>query len=453
MKRTIVTAAAALMALAALQGRGQALSDDAGAPAARRPAVWQPSGEPLAGHFALTGAPRMRAAVTYRDTIRPGETRYYGIKLDGTSSAYASAFAVPPPGARVTYGDGIEVELIGADGTLCDRDDAALDDQGAPRPVGTAVSRTAGADSPCDGAGQYHLRVRRTSGSGGSDTTAWPLELRYVVEPPLRPGATPEPAPYLGSASPTPLTTGTVGHAQGGPSPETAAPVRTGIWQDQVLPGETRFYKVPVDWGQQATVFADFGGAQAAGGASSSLVGSGVRLRAYSPVRKFITGAGHSYDGRLVRIGTQLAPVSYTNRTTSDAQVSAVRYAGWYYFAVSVHPKVAQVVGGGRPVALTLRVDVKGTALPGPPYAGDPAKAGIGVSAHDVTGADGTPPTSSASAAAPSSSSSGTPGLRLLAFGAFGTGTVLLAGLAGWTVLARRRDRGRRAMDPGPSHG
>jgi hypothetical protein len=214
--------------------------------------------------------------------------------------------------------------------------------------------------------------------------------------------------------------------------------VRSGVWQDQVLPGETRFYRVPVDWGQQAAVFADFAGVQGGAAGRSASVGAGVRLRAYSPVRKFIAGDDHAYDGRPVvgAVSALLAPVSWTNRTASDPQVSAVRFAGWYYFAVSVHPKVAQMIGHGRPLAVTLRIDVRGTPQQGPAYAGDPARAGIGVSAHDVTAADGSPSRPTATASSPAGG--GSPGLRALGFSALGTGTVLLAGLGVWTALARR---------------
>ncbi len=421
MKRTTTTAVTALLALAALQGRAAA-----GTTAPTAPATWPPSGTVLTG-AAITGdAPAMKPGVTYRDTIKPGQTKIYGIALtDATSSAYASAFALPPPGAAESYSDGLELRLQGPGGSDCDIKDAHFGDDGDPRPIGTAVARTIGdPDDPCQTADQYTLQVKRTS-SAGSDPGAWPLELRYVEEPGLTAGSPVPPPAVTASASPTPLLTGATKPATGGPSFERAAALRTGIWKDRLLPGETHFYKVPVDWGEQATVFADFSSADGTGG--TRFVTAGVRLTAYSPVRQLVDGDDGSYDGTPTSLVEQLPPVSYGNRTADDDAVRAVRFAGWYYFAVSVHPRVAEAVRG--PVPVVLRVRVTGTARPAPAYAADPGPAGIGVDAHDVASADGR---------ATGGSSSSAP-LKVVAFVAFGAGTVLLLTPGVWFLAARRR--------------
>jgi hypothetical protein len=430
-RRGVYAAASALLVLSAAQGLGAvpAAADD-GAPgdAAGAPGEWQPQGKPLAGAATTADAPAMTSGVTYRDTIKPGETRMYGITLDAKSSAYASAFALPPAGGRVAYNDGIELKLMSADGDDCDSEEAHFGDDGAVRPVGTAVTRTVDKDeSSCQEANQYTFAVHRTS-DGSSDPGAWPLELRFVLEPALKAGADGGGAAATGSASPSPLTSGTPQQAAGGTSFATAAAVKTGIWKDKVLPGETRFYKVPVDWGQQATVFTDFSSAKLVG--DSAYVGSGVRLDAYSPVRRFIDGDTHSYDGTQTSLHEQLAPVAYGNRAADDRDVAEVRFAGWYYFAVTVHPDVAQAVSG--PVGVTLRVDVKGGAQAGPDYAGDARAAGIGVDAHDVASANGAPQSAASDGAGESVR-------RFLGFAAFGAGTVLLLGLGAWWLAARRR--------------
>ncbi|SHL64002.1 hypothetical protein [Actinacidiphila paucisporea] len=427
-RRGVYTAVAALLALTALQGvqGGPAAAD--GTPGPGAPATWQPQGQVIAGAATTADAPAMRPGVTYRDTIKVGETRIYGITLVDKSSAYASAFALPAPGTRVAYGDGIELKLVSADGDTCDSVDAHFRDDGAVRPVGSAVSRLIGVDSSCQDANQYDLSVHRTS-NGTSDPGVWPLELRLVLEPPLKSGAAAGHAPKgTGTASPTPLTSGTAQQARGGTSFDTAAAVKTGIWKDKVLPGETRFYKVPVDWGQQATVFSDFSSVQTID--SAGFVISGVRLAAYSPVRQLIDDQEHLYEGTPTSLHEQLAPVSYANRAADDSDVARVRYAGWYYFAVSVHPDVAKETGGAVPV--TLRVDVSGTAQAAPDYDGDPKAAGIGVDAHDVSAANGAPQSAGPSA-------SGESAKRFLGFAALGAGTVLVLSLAVWTLTARRR--------------
>lgn len=452
MKRQLTfTAAAGVLALAALQGQAAAdtasPSSSAGTSTssgqAGAPATWQPQGTALAGAATTADAPPMKPATTYKDTIKPNETRIYGVTLDDKSSAYVSAFALPPTGSRVTYNDGIKLELQSADGSSCDSRDANFGDDNATRPIGSAVARLVGIDSSCQEANQYTLSVTRNS-DGTSDPGAWPLELRFVLEPPLKPGTTAQHAPNFASASPTPLTAGTPRQARGGTSFDTAAAVKTGIWKDKVLPGETRFYKVPVDWGQQATVFSDFSSAPATAD-STTYIGQAVRLTAYSPVRELIDSVDHSYSGTPTSLNERLAPVSYTNRAGSDTEVSRVRYAGWYYFAVSVHPDVSKAVTGAVPV--TLRVDVKGEAQAAPAYDGDPSAADLGVNAHDVSAANG-------SGANSSSGSSGTSGMRFLAFGAMGAGTVLLLTLVVWYATARRRAaRTADVVPPQPGYG
>lgn len=415
-----------LLALGALQA-GPAYADG-GTPGA--PATWQPQGARLAGAATTADAPAMKPGATYRDTIGPGETRFYGIALDAASSAYASAFALPAPGGRVAFDDGIELTLLSADGDECDTASVQFGTDGGVRPVGTAVSRTIEDDGSCQEANQYTLSVHRSS-EAGSDPARWPLELRYVLEPPLRAGAPAGRASDVDpdGATPTPLTRGTPHPAAGGTSPETAAAVGTGIWKDKVLPGETRFYKVPVDWGRQATVFADFSSVQVTD--DSDYTSGGVRLAVYNPVRALVDDSDDSYDGTPASLHEQLAPVSYANRAADDTEVAAVRFAGWYYFAVTVHPDVAGFVRGAVPV--TLRIEVSGAARPAPAYRADPEAAGIGIGADDVSSADGTARSSAAAAAG------GISARRLLGFSALGAGTALVMALGVWTLVARRR--------------
>ncbi|MDF9814398.1 hypothetical protein [Streptomyces sp. SPB162] len=227
--------------------------------------------------------------------------------------------------------------------------------------------------------------------------------------------------------------TGTPKPAQGGTSFDNAAAIKSGIWNDKVLPGETRFYKVPVDWGQHAVLFADFANAPAA--KENSYQSAGVRLDAYNPARGHIDDDTESYAGKQTSITGQTVPVSYANRFESGGKVSATRFAGWYYFAVSVHPGVKSVVDG--PIGVTLRLDVKGTAAPSPGYDGDAGKAGFGVGGDDLARADGT---------ATGGTSDST--LRMVAFAALGAGTVLLLSLGVWVVTARRRSRVAAPLPP-----
>ncbi|MFD0544686.1 hypothetical protein ACFQ1B_18550 [Streptomyces mexicanus] len=104
-----------------------------------------------------------------------------------------------------------------------------------------------------------------------------------------------------------------------------------------------------------------------------------------------------------------------------------MRFAGSYYLAVHLAAQTADTFGEG-PYGLTLRVRVAGTARPAPEYAGRSEPPGL----FEVTAED-------RRAATPAGTAGDAPGLRVLAVGGIGGGTVLLAVLGAWTALARRR--------------
>ncbi|MDJ0340233.1 hypothetical protein QMK19_01120 [Streptomyces sp. H10-C2] len=413
MRRLAATVAVAGAALAGLQGT--ALADPA-------VPVWQPQGTAVTGAATTAEAQALTAGTTYKDTLKVGDTKYYGVDLDAKSAAYLSAFAIPKPGAKVAYGDGIDLKLQSADGTDCDSFNAHFDSDGAARPVGGYAARTIEKGGQCQEANRYTLEIKRSS-AGTSDPGDWPVEIRFLSEPGLKADAKPVPASSATEASPTPVT-GTPRPAVGGTSFDTAAAIKSGIWNDKVLPGETRFYKVPVDWGQHAVLFADFANAPKV--KDNGFQSAGVRVAAYNPARGHVSDATESYAGKQTSITGQTVAVSFANRYESGSAVSATRFAGWYYFAVSVHPGVKNVVDG--PIGVTLRLDVKGAAGSAPGYDGDAAKAGFGVNGDDLAKADGT---------ATGGGSNAT--LRFVAFAALGAGTVLLLSLAVWMVAARRR--------------
>ena len=419
-------ATAAILLLAALAGPAAADggTGTAGGATPAAPARWQPQGRELAGAADSSDAPAMKPGTTYRDTIGPGQTRQYGLVLDAVSDAYASVFAVPPTGAAVAGEDGIEIRLVSPDGTECDSHDEHFDDDGDARPVGGAVVRAIDPDGECQSADEYTLQVHRTSDQKSDDRRPWAVELRAVLEPALKPGTAPAAAQPTVSASPTPFTAGSPRQAHGGVSPETAAAVKTGVWKDRVLAGETRFYKIPVDWGQRATVFADFADAPVE---DDLFLVSGVRLTVFNPLRQYVDDQDDVYDGHPTALAEQLPPVAYGNRDSDDDTVQRVQCAGWYYVALTVHAGLAKALHGALPV--TLRVQVSGAAQPAPAYVSDPSAAGIGVSSHDVAQADGTA----------TGGPSGRPALRTVAYGAFGVGTLLLLVLAGWYGAARLR--------------
>ena len=105
-----------------------------------------------------------------------------------------------------------------------------------------------------------------------------------------------------------------------------------------------------------------------------------------------------------------------------------MRFAGWYYLAVSLHPDAARYFPKGTD--LTLRVDVRLHAKAGPGYT-QPA------GTFSVTPEDReTARKGQTAQQARETEKSGV--LMTVAYAGIGTGVVLLAGLGTWTLVARR---------------
>lgn len=406
-RRTMAAVVAAFLLAAGPAGAAFA---DSAAPA------WQPRGEVVQGEPSTADAPQLTAGVLYRDTLPPGEgARHYAVQLDAKSSAYLAVFVLPEPGSEVAFGDGVDLSLESTDGTRCDSDHRTLSSDGAARPLGTAVTRTIGADEPCQEAHAYVLSVTRKS-AGTSDPAPWPLQIRLTTEPGLVPGATPGPAASAGTRTPVPAA-GTARGTRGGTDFAGAAELGAGVWKDLVRPGQTRFYKVPVEWGRQAWIDAEFANAPVtrAGGFAAS----GVRVEVYNPRWGFVGGAAGTYAGKQTSVTATTGTVAYANRWEAGGEVSAACCDGPYYVAVTVHRDVAGFVRGALPV--TLRVGLEGEARAAPRYDGDPT-ADLGLPGEDGSG--------------------GESALRLAGFASLGAGTVLLLSLAVWAASARRRADG-----------
>jgi hypothetical protein len=434
------TAAAVLAAACALPGTARATTPGPGA-------AWAPDGRPITGATSRVGAPLLTPGHTYRDTIAKGASRFYAVRLGSTqetggsvaepATTYLSAFAVPRPGSTVGLFAGLTLRLMTPGGTLCDSYDADVTGVNATAPVGGAVRRPGAAADVCQAAGTYLLQVERKSTASSSDDV-WPLDVRYMVEPAL--GAPPPGAP----AVPT--------YAPADPAPPTGLPVPvagepgmdgsgtrlpgTGVYTDRVPAGQTRYYRVPLYWGQRLSVTADFGGTTVtrAGG----LAADGVDLALFSPARGYVTGQSLSYAGHAAAITAQTPRVLYDNRLSSDSRVNSAAVAGWYYVKVSVHPQVASFTSGDVP--LTLRLRISGDREPAPHYLGDAAAAGFAVSSLPAS----VPTTAGSAVRSPAAKrSGGKPVLsasarRPAGYGALGLAAIFLTWPTVWLLRGRR---------------
>lgn len=429
----VVAAAAALCVLVAVSGQAAAAPAAPADGAGKTPAYEiDENAKKIRGTAGSGDAPGIEPG-TYTDTIGRGEKRYYGVDLDAKSSAFISAVAAPKPGARVEgVGEGLRIELETVDGSTCKGSaQPQFAAEGEAHPIADYATRIVGVDDQCQKAGPYLFSVER-EGPATSDPARWPLEIRYMSEPGLKGGrgALP-PAPSEEGPSdeetPAPVTAGESRRAHGGNGFSDAGAVAEGVWKDRIRPGETRFYRVPVDWGQRLNAAVELGSANSPGEYPPTIY-DGLGVTAYNPARgQFDDASSAPYSpDKSAQAGVYTPPVDFGSRFAYSGDDPCV--AGWHYLAVRVSPKLSKYFKSTAP--LTLRIDVIGRIKKGPGYAGDAEAAGFGVGEDDREQAE-----KGQSAADAERSAT----LRLVAYGGIGTGVVLILVLAVWTLAARRR--------------
>ncbi|MFR9673059.1 hypothetical protein [Streptomyces sp. TR02-1] len=382
---------------------------------------------------------RLASGGTYTDEVGPGERKYYTVELDSSSQPRISAVALPEAGADVSYSDSLTLTLESTDGTTCGEGTARFSADGAAWPLVAWAARVVGPDQDCQEAGVYNLSVARSgekTDSGGD----WPVELRLMREPGLasRPAEVSREAEDAPTALPK-MPTEKPRRIRGGTGFNDAAGMASGVWRDRIRPGETRFYRVPLDWGRSLAVRTEFATTDTTD--TSGYTSQGVRTEVYSPARAFVAGDSALYgadDPAAVPLRTPR--VTYGSRYSYQDGLAAASVAGWYYVAVHAHRDLGDFVTDAVPV--TLRVRLSGKATGGPDYDGDPAAAGFGVTGEDREQADrGQTPQAARRSEL----------LTVVGWSGIGAGAGLVAVLALWAVLARRR--AARAAPAAPAGG
>lgn len=441
--RTAMTCLAALCAVAVLPGpaQGQARGQQMAA-GTSDPYVFAEDAQLVEGASNTAEAVQLAPGGIYRSSVQNNEKVYYRLRLDSVSNAYVSATALPRTGTKVASSDGIKVSLQDPAGRSCfsgDTEEARFGPTESPRPLTAWASRKVGPDGyACQTAGTYSVVVERTSRADSSPDD-WALELQYVSEPALKKtGQTTAPETW-NSASPEPLS-GTAKPRRGGTSFNDARALEQGVWKDDIRAGQTLFYRIPVDWGQQLYATAELGPADGDG-----FLGNALVISLHNPVRAFVEDARTGYDGTPKSAALEPLPaVAYKNRYTVDDQVSGMRFAGWYYLAVHLGAEAADKFGDGQ-IGLMLSVRVSGAAGAEPAYAGAARPRGV----FDVTQGDKDAAASGAGTAGGRDGGDGDATMKLVAAGGIGAGSVLVLGLGVWTVVARRRAGGAAAMAGG----
>ncbi|KUN83923.1 hypothetical protein AQJ66_17325 [Streptomyces bungoensis] len=388
----------------------------------------------VTGTTGTAGAPRLTPGRTYRSSLPRDGRLHYRLDLDTTTTAYVPVTAVPPAHATVTATDGIKVSVRDPHGSPCSFASARFGAGLSPRPVTALGRREAGGGTQCQGAGTYDVLVERVETGRPAEPgpgERWDLEIKPVSEPrPARPGPTTAPRTW-DSASPEPPS-GAPRPRPGGAGFATARTLGQGAWRTELRPGETLFYKVPLEWGRRLNAVAELDASTNGHG----YVGGALNLSLYNPVRGFVDDAALGYTGtRKSAALAPLPPVEYTNRYAVPSAQNAMRFAGDYYLALHLSERMTGIFGQG-PFGVTLRVRTDGQAHDGPAYAGRPAPADVfTVTAQDraAVAAAGTP--------GDGGDGSGGTAMKALAAGGIGTGTALLLALGVWTVAARRAPR------------
>ncbi|MFF9363045.1 hypothetical protein [Streptomyces griseoluteus] len=406
----------------------------AGTPAVAAPDgyAFTPGAENLAGSPDTAGARTLVPGHTYRSSLPAHGRLYYRLPLTATANAYVPVTAVPPRGATVAATDGIRVSLQDADGNPCFYSSASFGAGLSPRPV-TAVGQRDTGKSLCQSAAVYYLLVERLDAKN-SDPGRWDLELAPATEPGLAATGPTTPPGAWNSATPQPP-----GDAprerEGGEGFSSARLLGPGVWRTRLAPGDTAFYRVPVDWGRQVHA-----GAELSAATGHGYVGGALTLSLLNPARAPVDDAALGYTGtrRAVSLAP-VPPVEYANRYAVPSGENGVRFAGDYYLVLHLSERLADSFGTG-PFGVTLRVRLDGTAHAGPKYRGRTEPADL----FSVSTGDWGP----ASSQGTGGTGGGDPSMRVLAYAGLGGGTALLLGLGAWTLLARRSQTRVRAQKP-----
>ncbi|MFE0707675.1 hypothetical protein ACFW29_11495 [Streptomyces sp. NPDC058865] len=408
-------------------GAGTPSAVAAGTPA---PYGFSPDATAVPGVAGTADTALLQPGRTYRSSLPVTGGVHYRLELDAASRIYVSATAVPPADATVSASDGIRVSVRDAEGDSCSFETESYGGGRSARPITAVAAREPSAErSRCAGAGTYYAVVERV-GTTAPEDVAWDLELATFSEPPLRDTAATTAPESWDSASPEPVT-GEAETRDGGTGFASAVPLAQGVWRADVVPGQTAFYKVPVGWGEQLSASAEL-----AGSAEGSRIAVGaLELSVHNPVRAPLDDVSLNYHGTRRSVALDpLPPVAYENRYGNTDQVRGVRFGGSYYLVVHVAPQLAERFGDG-PYALTLRVRVDGPEERGPAYAGRFAPRDV------FTAVEAGEPGGSAASGGGSGDGSGGDDtvLTVVAVGGIGGGTVILAVLAVWAGVGRRR--------------
>ena len=332
---------------------------------ARAARAYVPKGIPVEGTDTAADAPTLEPG-QYLDTIGDGsETETYLIDPPAQTTVHVSATDRP---TRMTLTDSEKLELLvtTADGRVCDQrqgvGSGAFDKL---TPITAAVS-VDGKDLATCGPGPYALTVNRIEGS-----EVKPLEVTYVEEPAVTTTGGLPAAAKAGNYTVKGDASGPATPVFGSPSFTAAPLLEPGVYKDSILVGETLFYGVELDWGQQLVCDVSYGRSpsvhQALGYSRPT-----ATVKAYGPLHDafFDPTQGFPQDRKFFDASRPLSvrfsgpPVRYLNRDGGLGEQPA-SLPGTYYCAAYLNGDID--FGAAGEVPITVGISVVGTAGEGAP--------------------------------------------------------------------------------------
>ncbi|TDC81867.1 VWA domain-containing protein, partial [Actinomadura sp. 7K507] len=318
------------------------------------------AGKPINGGSDTSSAPPAGPGL-HLDQIGENESKYYAIDVPKGYTARATATAVYNDEGGTSDTEKLSARVLDRGGKRCrgrytfTRKDLR---------VGSAHRTwkpTGSMGGSCSEPGKFHFKVERRKLSGGVDGPV-PVELMVMLEPPVGEGGK---GAERGDRVSFQQPGGPPEEAVGGGSFNTAALLNgSGQYTDTLLPGETIFYRVDLDWGQAMAHRV-----RLPAGPPADLT---TQTFSFGPNRSMLYKSGNDpYRGEATQIepSRTLRPVRYLNRDLMSTIGADDEQAipGAYYIAVQLaDPRGAS----GAPVPVNLDVSVQGKAEQGPAYVG-----------------------------------------------------------------------------------
>lgn len=281
--------------------------------------------------------------------------KYLRVAVPEGHRAYVAVTALPRIDlADTTGGEGVNVRLTSENEShhTCTNSVASSQTSGGGfEPPESTVLAFAGQEpgDGCDGTQFLVAAQFNTAGLGDAEQLEVEMSVQFEPLPGNEAGTWPE--GHGGSApDPAPVAITDPRPVAGGNSFSGATEVTEGSFSDAIVPGEFRYYRVPVDWGQRPVVTMRTG---------PSVRDSPDTMYAamYGPVRHGVASEYVSFyeDGAELTAASD-RPVNFTNR---DANVGGARVAiaGEHYLAVSMNVQGSGPNGVEQPFEFAIRMD------------------------------------------------------------------------------------------------